>query len=404
MAMFSENRLALGSSQVEEVHAAYEKNLERIVAVAKKRGIETILCTVAVNLSDCPPFGSAHGRVLAEEEAAEWQASFDAGKTALNAGRHTEAAHAFAGALRIDPDHAEANYLAAVAAEQSGDRDGAARLYLRARDLDTLRVRTDSTINELIRAVAARRGTMLIESEEVFGAAPGADSFVDHVHFTLEGVGLLAKAVAAAIEDHPVVPESDTLAGRLDYNAWSKSKLATVMLQRLEHPPFRDQAGNTTRVARWQTERQYARAALGATNAEEVMAELERRETEYPWDEDHAVQSMHRLAGIGAWPRAAMLGDAIKPRLRGTSAINGLLALVYAKTGRPADAAEVLVSVGPPYGYFLIDATFQLLGTLNSMEEMTAARAVADQILARAPDFPGRPALVRWREENGAVP
>ena len=400
MAMFAEKRLASANPKIESVHANFEQNLERIVDVAKNRGIETILCTMAVNLRDCPPFGSAHGRVLDEEEMTAWQDSFQSGRSALHAERAAEAKEAFAEALRIDPDHAELNYLTAVAVEKSGDIGEAERFYSRARDLDTLRVRTDSQMNHSIHEVAARRGAKLIQSEEILGAAPGAESFVDHVHFTLEGVGLLANAVAGAIEESPQVLDTNALAESLDYNDWSKSKLATIMLQRLEHPPFRDQNGNAGKIAYWQTEHQYAGAAASAA-ADEILDQLATRQAEYPWDEEYAVQSLHRLAGINAWSHAAMLADRLRPRLRGASAVNGLLALVYAKVGRPGDAADVLTSDGPPHGFFLIDATFQLLEALTSMGETSTARIVADNILWGAPHFLGRPALKRWRAEAG---
>lgn len=401
MTMFSNDRRTANELRTESFYEQFEANMERIVSAAKRNGIETIFCTMAVNLSDCPPFGSAHGHVLAEGEVAGWQASFDIGRASIDAGRPAEAVQAFAEALRIDPDHAEANYLAAVAAEQSGDTDEAARLYRRARDLDTLQVRTDSRLNTLIRAVAARNGTKLIESDEVFGSAPGAESFVDHVHFTLEGVALLANAVAAAIEVSPPYLETNALAQRLDYNAWSKSKLATIMLQRLEHPPFRDQAGNAGRVARWQAARHSVDARLSAEDADQILADLQERQAEYPWDDNYAIQSLHRLAGIGAWPQAAKLADRIRPQLRGASAVSGLLALVYAKTGRPEEAAEVLVATGPPHGFFLIDATFQLLAALTEMGDRSAASKVADHILRAAPVFPGRPALLQWSKDTG---
>lgn len=402
MAMFAENRLSPDDPQIESVHANFGQNLERIVGVAQQQGIETILCTMAVNLRDCPPFGSAHGRVLDEEDATAWQVSFQSGRSALDAGRAIEAKEALTEALRLDPDHAELNYLIAVAMEKSGDTGEAEHFYARARDLDTLRVRTDSKMNDSIRAVAACRGAKLIESEEIFGAAPGAESFVDHVHFTLEGVGLLANAVAAAIEESPQVPNTDALAERVDYNDWSTSKLATIMLQRLGHPPFRDQSGNAGRIAYWQTERQYSAAAVSTADAEEILDQLATRQSQYPWDEEYALQSLHRLAGINAWPEAATLADRLRPRLRGSSAVNGLLALVYAKVGRPEDAAATIVGNGPPHGFFLIDATLQLLAALTAMDDAGTARTVADQILERAPDFPGRPVLLRWRTETGA--
>jgi hypothetical protein len=255
-------------------------------------------------------------------------------------------------------------------------------------------------MNDSIHEVAARRGAKLIQSKDILGAAPGAESFVDHVHFTLEGVGLLANAVAGAIEENPQVLHTNALAERLDCNDWSRSKLATIMLQRLEHPPFRDQSGNAGRIAYWQTERQYAHAAV-STDADEILDQLATRHAEYPWDEEYAVQSLHRLAGINAWPQATMLADRLRPGLRGASAVNGLLALVYAKVGQPDDAAAMIVGNGPPHGLFLIDATFQLLEALTSMGETSTARMVADNILWSTPGFPGRPALERWRAEAG---
>ena len=400
MAMFTDNRLPTTDPRIEDVHANFELNLERLVDIAQRHGIEMILCTMAVNLRDCPPFGSTHGRALNGDEATAWQTSLESGQAALEAGNHLAAKRSFAAALQIDPDHALLNYFAAIVEEKSDHADAASRRYARARDLDTLRVRTDSRINELVRSVAARRGVKIIECDEVFGPSPGAESFVDHVHFTIEGVTLLANAVAGVIEGNNPGIEPDTLAGRLDYNDWSRSKLATIMLQRLEHPPFREQAGNAERQVRWQVERRTLNATLADTDAEQVLDELQNRQAEYPWDDDYDIQSLHRLAGIGAWPEAATLADRIQPRLRGASAVNGLLGLAYAKAGRPEDAADMLLTAGPPYGFFLIDATLQLLGALTAMDEMSNARVVADQILARAPDFPGRPILMRWRGET----
>jgi len=399
MAMFSKNRLPPSSPLTEQVYRAYEENLERIADSAEKHGVKTILCTVAVNLKDCPPFGSAHGRILTEEATTAWQAAFESGKSAAAAGRHTDAVEAFTEALRIDPDHAEANYLAAVSAEKSGDGTNAVQLYVRARDLDTLRVRTDSRMNELVRSVAVKRGTKFIECDEVLGAAPGAESFVDHVHFTLEAVALLANAVAVAIDDDSAPLNVETLAERLDYNDWSRSKLATIMLQRLENPPFVEQAGNKERAEQWRSQRETLRSVLNSTDAESILTDLGEHQDAYPWDSDYAVQSLHRLAGIGAWQEAALLADEICPKLYGSSPVNGLAALVYTRSGRTEEAATVLTMGGQPFGYFLTDAAFQLFGALTEMGEQSTAVAVADHVLAQAPVFPGRAAIVRWRDQ-----
>jgi thioredoxin-like negative regulator of GroEL len=400
MAMFSKNRLPAGSPLTKEVYSAYEQNLERIVESAGKHGIETILCTVAVNLRDCPPFGSAHGRILTEEETTAWQAAFDSGKSAAAAGRHTDAAQDFTEALRIDPDHAEVNYLAAISAEESGDATIAAQHYSRARDLDTLRVRTDSQMNALVRSVAAKSGTKFIECDEVFGAAPGAESFVDHVHFTLEGVALLANAVAEQIDSGRERVDTETLSKRLDHDDWSKRKLSTIMLQRLESIPFAGQTGNSERLAKWQSQRESLNGTVNATGADRVLADFGDRQLDYPWDHEYAIQSLHHLAAVGAWSQAASLADRIRPQMRGASAANGLLAVVYARAKRPEDAADVLTSTGPPYGYFLVDAAFQLLGSLDDAEGKGIACTVVTSILQKAGEFPGKAALVQWLKEN----
>lgn len=402
MVMFTGNRLAANDPRTEVVHRNYEKNVDRLVTMARGNGIETILCTVAVNLSDCPPIYSTHGRALDDEEAAAWQASFDKGASSLDAGRDAEAMEAFAEALRIDPDHAGLNYLAARAAEKYGNINDAARLYSQARDLDTLRVRTDSRMNDIVRRVSARHGTELLESADVFGPAPGAESFVDHVHFTLEGVTLLANAVASAIDPGAAKVDTETMAQRLDRNDWSERKLATIMMQRLENPPFTGQAGNNERLDLWRIQRERLTGEPDPGDAEQILTDLKIRESEYPWDSEIAVQSLHRLAGIGAWPEAAILADRIRPKLRGSSATNGLLALVYAQAGRPEDAADVLTDTGPPYGYFLVDAAFQLLGALEQEGQKNTGRAVAARVLKNAGEFPGRAALLRWVADNGA--
>jgi tetratricopeptide (TPR) repeat protein len=403
MALFAENRIASGGDLLRGVHERHARNLRRLTAIAEKNQIGLVLCTVPVNLRDCPPFGSASAAAGETEQRAR-ESAFASGSEALHAGDPASARSFFAEALRLDPGYAETNFFAALAAEKSGDDAQAARLYGLARDLDTLRVRTDSRMNDAIRATARRHGAALVDGDEVFGLAPGEADFVDHVHFTLEGVAKLANAVAAAIlasEGAPFQPVAPrVLAERMGWDDWSESKLAAVMVQRLRHPPFRDQSGNAERLARWESRHKAAGVSLAASGTTQTLERLAALEAAYPGDPDYAVQALHRLAGQGEWGRAAELADRIRPALRGTSATVGLLALVYAKAGRARDAAAVLVETGPPYGYFLTDAAFQLLSTLDAMGDADTARSVREALLRDAAWFPGRPALEKWRARS----
>lgn len=404
MALFAENRMAPDSNTLRGVYERHASNLARLATIASKNRINLVLCTVPVNLRDCPPFGSASAHTLVESELQARDSAIASGSQALRENDPSSARAFLAEALRIDPGHAEAHFLAAVAAEKSGEDGEAVRHFQLARDFDTLRVRTDSRMNDAIRDTALRHGAALVDCDEVFGPVPGAEDFVDHVHFTLEGVCKLANAVAAALLEfkgeslQPV--DCRILAERMGWDDWSESKLAAVMAQRQRHPPFLQQSGNTERLADWEARHKTAGEWLSTSGSAQTLDLLATLESSYPWDSDYAIQALHRLAGLGDWSRADELADRIGPTLRGTSASAGLVALVHAKADRPRDAAAVLVATGPPYGYYLTDAAFQLLSTLEAMGEAETAREVQQSLLQQVSWFPGRPALEKWRPRS----
>ncbi len=83
----------------------------------------------------------------------------------------------------------------------AGRLRGARQHFLRARDLDTLRFRADSRINDINRSVgSSSTGAELVDAEEIFSkqspnGAVGSELVYEHVHMTPAGNYLLARAM-----------------------------------------------------------------------------------------------------------------------------------------------------------------------------------------------------------------
>ncbi len=94
-----------------------------------------------------------------------------------------------------------------VEARARGDADEARTAFERARELDDLRFRAPEAVNASIRKLTAGSCASLVDVAAVFrGAAgdglEGNDLFVDHLHPSVRGHGLIAKSFAEALVDH----------------------------------------------------------------------------------------------------------------------------------------------------------------------------------------------------------
>ena len=226
--MFQNAKVSADDPALERVYQNFESNLRDIIASFRARDVPVILCTVASNMTDCPPLGSGENNDAA-------LASYDQGIALRSAGRIPEAGET----LR------------------------------RARDADTLRFRADSRINAIIRQVAAEENVPLVDAEEIFlqlqlsSAPDDAPLFFEHVHFTLEGNRELAAASARELADlwkgrmpclRPDFFASvtrDQIAEDLGYSALAEGYSVGSIVAMLEKPPFASQSGNADRIGRW---------------------------------------------------------------------------------------------------------------------------------------------------------
>ena len=266
MEMFLDKQVPEDSPLMKFAYENFEKNLRDTVEVARASGARVIVSTVATNLKDCGPFASQHREGLSTEALQSWTALMQRGVDFESARSYDDALKAYLAASRIDDQFAELEFRMARSLWMQGDYAGAREHFARARDLDTLRFRADSRINEINRSVASSAGAELVDADALFSnesanGITGSDLVWEHVHLTPRGNYLLARAMFLQIASklpaeaaHPLtdsdIPTEAECEQWLAFTAHDRLRIATEMLQRLQRPPFTNQVNHSDQVLR----------------------------------------------------------------------------------------------------------------------------------------------------------
>ena len=277
MEMFLDRQVRADDPGMEKVYSHFRVNLEDTLDVIGRGGAKAVVSTVATNLRDSAPFASQHRDLFSERDLAKWDELHAKGVALAEAGRYAEASAHLLEAEKLDDTHAGLQFLLGRCHWEMGDSREAMRRYRLARELDTLRFRADSRINQIIRETAADRaeeGIFLVDAAREMEARsargiPGSDLFHEHVHMNFRGNYLLAKSVFQQIEE--ILPSemarSRAEDGRLPtfeesmrglaLTGFDRHRIAAEVLDRLGRPPFTNQL-----------------------NHEEAMEQAQRREAE----------------------------------------------------------------------------------------------------------------------------
>lgn len=263
--LFEERKLAPEDPRLEAVYGHLEANLRDLAAAARRAGVPVLLSTVAVNLTDSPPFASVHRTELDDEELARWQDAFDRGVEELGSAQGEEdvreALTLLGEAEEIDDDYAELHFYLAHAHKLVQEPEEAEGRWRRARDTDALRFRADARINEAIRRVAeSEEGVELVDGETAVAGddgPPGNEVFWEHVHLNPEGNYRLAEAFFRGIAALPGVatddaegaaapqpPPRERLGERLALSPWNRHRMVEDVLAMTSRPPFTAQLGH----------------------------------------------------------------------------------------------------------------------------------------------------------------
>jgi len=262
MEMFLEKQMRAEDRRLETVYQHFERNLKDISRIACKSGTRIIFCTVGSSLKDCPPFTSLHRADITETEKKRWDAIYQQGVSYETAGNYAEAVGRYLTAVEIDDCYADLQFRLGRCYWAMAEYEKARERYIRARELDTLRFRADTRINEIIRAVGgdkAAESVYLVDAVEAFEKnsphrIPGEELFYEHVHLNFKGSYLLAKTICKQVEEilperikrhkankSPLLTESEC-AERLAYTDLERHKIAyKVLNSHIKEPPFTNQ-------------------------------------------------------------------------------------------------------------------------------------------------------------------
>jgi len=253
------------------VYRNFQANLRRICQTGLDAGAAVIVSTVAVNLRDCPPLASLHRGDLMQLQRGRWDSLYQQGVAAEKAGDNAKAVGFYEEAAVIDDQYAELHFRLGRCAQGAGDPDKAKRHFALARDRDALQFRTDSRLNEIIRAVAEQQEgpIQLVDVEKILAdcdgcpdGIPGSELFYEHVHFRFDGDYEMAAALLPAVVDvlqqrrglspaeAATIPTRAECAALLGFTRWDEVNTAAGMAQLTAKPPFTGQLEHAARQAR----------------------------------------------------------------------------------------------------------------------------------------------------------
>ncbi len=263
LTMFLNKQVPANTPQLEAVYHNFKRNLKGIRRIALKNRSKIIFCTVGSNLKDSPPFASLHPPDLTQAKKKKWDVIYARGAEFELKGDYADAVEHYLKAAMIDDHYADLQFRLGRCYWALAEYEKARQCYIRARELDTLRFRADTRINNIIRSLTSARaaeGIHLIDTTEVFQrnsphAVPGRELFYEHVHLNFKGNYCLAEAVFEKVrqtltphlinsqqaDKHQILTE-DQCAQRLAYTGWDRYRIAHKVLNGfIKIPPFTNQ-------------------------------------------------------------------------------------------------------------------------------------------------------------------
>ncbi len=203
----ADQQIELGGRAYRAGLAQFSENTALVLRRFRDAGVPVFIASIASNERDQPPFGSTAN--------APARAAYDSAQRAL---------------IQHDSSRARA-------------------LFTSARDLDVIRFRAPSELNDSIRSLATRFGAHYVPLAERFAALSpagmGHELFLEHVHPTRHGSALIAEAFVDALRDERYLGRSATPEKLAPWSEYERRMELSPFDERIVHHTV------TTITTRW---------------------------------------------------------------------------------------------------------------------------------------------------------
>lgn len=395
--MFAGNRVPFDDPRLEGVYRHLDRNLTTIARLARSAGAEAVFATVATNLKDSPPFSGGEDELLEPELRRRLATLRERALAALRNADPAAAATALRAASALDPAAGDTRFLLGTALLSIEPSEARAQL-VQARDLDELRFRADSRINQVIREAGAREGAVVLDAERLLESSPetagrplGRELFYEHVHLNFRGNYRLARAFQDAIGDFlPArepgpAPSPEEVAEILALSATDVWRMHSMIERMMRRPPFTGQLLHAERAALRAEEIRRLRAAAVSARTE-TEERYRRAVAARPDDLDLIARNAQRLAALGRpadaerhWRRLLESIPSSRPWRTG-------LGFALADQGRLEEALAELERVRRLYPE-LPEPLSNLATVLERLGRMEEAERRCREALELQPDF-----------------
>jgi tetratricopeptide (TPR) repeat protein len=398
--LFVDRRIAMEDPRLATMRGNFKSNLGDAVRFGVNSGAKILLGTMAVNLVDCAPFASPSRLATNDAKFALWAPAAAAAQAEDEQGAVAEAVAAWRKAAALWPEDAETRYRLGMARLNAGDSgEGRADLEM-ARDLDMVRLRADSGLNQVTREVAqlypANSMRLVDAARDLRGTdpdrPPGMDTFLEHVHLRPEGNYRLARIFAEAISGWVGAPGDSTnwldvqaCLQRLGWSPFAEARLWRQARAIVERPPFTLQSNAELRNRFLDDRIAEANRLTGPTNLARSIAMI-RSTADQHLDDWHLREQLARLLHTGRrWVDASVEWRRIVEMAPGHVVGWYQLGEALSASGDKAGAEQALekaLALRPDF----VDAQVSLGSVLAEMKKFPAALQALDRALAYAPD------------------
>jgi tetratricopeptide (TPR) repeat protein len=245
-------------------HFAY--NLRRIIQLCETARVPVILVEPESNLKDFSPFKSEYGLHVSLDSRKTIASILEKVQLRSPSIPAEETVKALDEAVRLDSGYADSYFARGRALVAAGRYPEAHEDFLRAKDLDICPLRAVGPILEVIRNTARDFGIPLIRLKDVLAprmpslgnltGIPGDESFLDHVHPTIESHQALAEAILDSMIRRGIVNPSIAL------SASDRKELYEKVMSGMDERFMALRDLNLAKTLRWAGKKDQARKAL----------------------------------------------------------------------------------------------------------------------------------------------